>query len=398
MLAQRDQGVTFGSVCAGAGGMDLGFVRAGFSPLWQIEIDPACQSVLRHHFPDAALHSDLREHETYELEKPDVIIGGTPCQGFSFAGERRSLEDDRSNLCLQFVRLCDRIGPDFIVWENVPGVLSADDNAFGCFLGALVGHENALVHPDGMFPQFGQNWPDAGLVVGPRRAAAWRVLDSQYFGVAQRRQRVFVVAHPVALGRSMGAAEFQDQGELFPLAGQILFEPESLRRNVMPSREKRQEVAPTLDARAGSNGCHTFNMSGGLVPEIAGTLGSISGGQRTDLDGMTYIPEIPEAFGCNNQTRALPVAGALTAHSSPRLDFETDTLLVDQLRVRRLTPVECERLQGWPDDHTLAAITVDGKLIEQKDSPRYRQIGNGVTAPVAQWLAGRILNESDTLN
>ena len=131
-----------------------------------------------------------------EIEAPDVLVGGTPCQAFSVAGLRGSLDDERGNLTLVLVRILNAIDfirakqrkqPCILVWENVPGVLSDKSNAFGCLLGALAGESRELQPP-------GTKWTHAGCVSGPRRRVAWRVLDAQYFGVAQRRKRVFLVA------------------------------------------------------------------------------------------------------------------------------------------------------------------------------------------------------------
>jgi len=164
-----------------------------------------------------------------EVEAPDLFCGGTPCQAFSVAGLRNSLDDARGNLSLTFVGIANAIdhvrsvrgdAPAIVFWENVPGVLSTKDNAFGCFLAALAGESDPVTCPDG-------KWSTAGVVVGQTRTVAWRVLDAQYFGVAQRRRRVFVIA---------SARNDFDPAE-------ILFECDSVRRDIAPSRETGKSVA-----------------------------------------------------------------------------------------------------------------------------------------------------------
>ena len=169
------------SVCSGIEAASVAWHSLGWEPLAFSEIESFPRKVLAHHYPDVPLHGDftiLRDQDW--IRDADVLVGGTPCQAFSVAGLRQSLNDDRGNLTLEFVRLADAIDDlrpagngAIIVWENVPGVLSVKDNAFGCFLAALVGNDTPLK------PTGGQ-WTNAGMVVGPRRKAAWRVLDAQF--------------------------------------------------------------------------------------------------------------------------------------------------------------------------------------------------------------------------
>jgi len=179
----------------------------------------------------------VRHLRRFGVPMPDVLVAGTPCQAFSVAGLRKSLQDDRGNLTLSFVRLANAIDnvrlregskPLTVVWENVPGVLSVGDNAFGCFLAALVGADSPLVPPAGL------RWTNAGLVTGPRRTATWIVKDAQHFGVAQRRERVFVMASA--------------RDPAYP--AQVFFERKSLHGHHPPRREEGQgfthDVAPSL--------------------------------------------------------------------------------------------------------------------------------------------------------
>jgi DNA (cytosine-5)-methyltransferase 1 len=230
----------FLSVCSGIEAASVAWHPLGWTPLAFSEIEPFPRAVLAHHYPDVPLHGDftvLRDQEW--IVDADVLVGGTPCQAFSVAGLRKSLDDDRGNLSLEFVRLADAIDhvrraagrePGVIVWENVPGVLSVKDNAFGCFLAALAGDVTPIDPPRG-------KWSNAGVVDGPQRTVAWRVLDAQYFGLAQRRRRVFVVA--------------SSRDGFYP--AEVLLEFEGLRRDFAPSREKGQTTAGTIDASLGSS-------------------------------------------------------------------------------------------------------------------------------------------------
>lgn len=219
--------IRYGSVCSGIEAASVAWEPLGWRASWFAEIEPFPSAVLAHHWPKVENLGDMTLIRDMVLscgvESPDVLVGGTPCQAFSVAGARKSLDDDRGKLTLEYVRLADAIDRQrdaaglrrsILVWENVPGVLNTKDNAFGCFLGALAGEECEL-------QPAGKKWPNAGCVFGPQRAIAWRVLDAQYFGVAQRRRRVFVVA---------SAREGFDPT-------QILFEREGVRRDIAPSRQ-----------------------------------------------------------------------------------------------------------------------------------------------------------------
>ena len=191
----------FGSVCSGIEAASVAWNPLGWEAAWFSEIEPFPCAVLQHHYPNVRNVGDMTKLPELilsgEVEAPDMLCGGSPCQSFSVAGKRCSLDDERGNLSLVFcevanaidaIRSVQRKQPSIIFWENVPGVLNTKDNAFGCFLGELVGADAPL--------SSGTNnkWPSAGYVAGPKRQAAWRILDAQYFGVPQRRRRVFVIA------------------------------------------------------------------------------------------------------------------------------------------------------------------------------------------------------------
>lgn len=488
----------------------LGFTAAGFS-----EIDPFASAVLAERFgsnlpgepyPGNAPPNfgDFTAIPLDELGPVDLLVGGTPCQAFSFAGKRLSLADARGNLTLAFAVLAHELagshGLRNALWENVPGVLSTEDNAFGCFLGALVGADDALHLPAGI-----GRWPDAGMVAGPRARAAWRVLDAQYFGLAQRRERVFVV---VDFGNGADPAA-------------VLFEPQGLQGNSPPRREAGQVAAATVTASTG--GCSGKDGIDGRLAygggnrsgpvEVAATLAAK--GQRIDFEVETFIagpahtlrgegfdasedgtgrgtPIVPvalrghsdygdglpclraeggDAGGGSEALIAFParmsgtqfasteeLSPALSAlnptaiafsckdHGADAADDLSPTLramghgeshanaggqvavaFAIQVRavsenpdagpdgvgvaeevaytlearstpqavgsgwaVRRLTPPECARLQGFPDHH--ARIAWRGKLADEcPDGNQYKTYGNSMAVSVIRWLGERLL-------
>jgi len=236
--------VRFGSVCSGIEAASAAWHPLGWEAAWFSEIEPFPCAVLAHHYPEVPNHGDMTKLpqliRSGEVEAPDLFCGGTPCQAFSVAGLRRSLDDARGNLSLTFCEIADAIDAvrraggkpaSIVFWENVPGVLSTADNAFGCFLSALAGCDTAID------PLAATGWTNAGVVAGPQRTVAWRVLDAQFFGLAQRRRRVFVVA---------SAREGFDPVE-------VLLEFDGVRRDSAPSREAGEGAAVCPTLRAGGN-------------------------------------------------------------------------------------------------------------------------------------------------
>lgn len=272
----------FGSVCSGIEAASVAWEPLGWKAAWFSEIEPFPSAVLAHHFPDVPNLGDMTALPerilSGEVEAPDLLCGGTPCQAFSVAGLRKSLDDDRGNLSLIFTEVADAIDsvrttsgkqPAIVFWENVPGVLNTKDNAFGCFLGQLVGADSPLTPGAG-------RWSCAGYVVGPKRKAAWRVLDAQYFGVPQRRRRVFVVA---------SARERFDPAE-------VLFERPSLSGDSETSGEPGQEPAAGTDGGARGASKSAEYWDGG---QTCGTLTkcNAAGGQRMpDKGNFTCVVEI----------------------------------------------------------------------------------------------------------
>jgi DNA (cytosine-5)-methyltransferase 1 len=402
------QEIDYGSVCSGIEAATLAWHPLGMRAAWYAEIEPFPSAVLAHHYPHTPNHGDMTKLAAMvlagKIAAPAVLVGGTPCQAFSVAGMREGLLDPRGALTIKYVELADAIDhvrarrgdPEaVIVWENVPGVLSDKGNAFGCFLGALAGEDCELQPP-------GKRWQDAGCVYGPKRTIAWRILDAQYFGLAQRRRRVFLVA---------SARDGFD-----PTA--VLFEREGLRRDTAPRRGQGQDVAATLDARTEGGGFPgTDGATGGHVvappawpktfgggancqqTEVATALSAHPGGTRMDAETETFIVSAPlttNPYGDHESRESLLViAGTLQANgkaagSATQQDAESGLLVGGQSQVRRLTPVECERLQGDPDNYT--RIPWRGRPAEDcPDGPRYKAIGNSKAVPVVRWLALRIL-------
>jgi DNA (cytosine-5)-methyltransferase 1 len=318
----------FGSVCSGIEAASAAWLPLGLTCSFMAEIDAFPRAVLEHHYPETPLHGDFQTIRAGEYGPIDVLVGGTPCQSFSVAGLRGGMADARGNLALEYLRLADRLRPRWLVWENVPGVRSSNQGRdFGAFLGGL--------------GELGYGW-------------AYRSLDAQYFGLAQRRERVFVVG---CLGDWRGAAA-------------VLFEPASLRGDSAPRRETGERPAPTIAARTrGGGGLGTdFDCDGGLIAAtirppshgaawrgdgcdnlVASALRSRDGARGVDSDCTDTLV----AYGGNNTAGPIEVATAVNAHGGPhgRLDFESETF------------VATHRLSGhgyWNDSEVSATITGHG--------------------------------------
>ncbi|WP_431819399.1 DNA cytosine methyltransferase [Burkholderia sp. F1] len=477
----------YGSVCSGIEAVSLAWQPLGMQPAWFAEIEPFPSAVLAHHHPDVPNLGDMTgiaaKIRCGTVEAPDILVGGTPCQSFSIAGTRQGMADPRGALTLSYVELANAIDQirlehrrpsSVLVWENVPGVLSDRANAFGCLLGALAGEKHAL-QPSG------SRWTHAGAVYGPQRVIAWRVLDAQYFGVAQRRKRVFVVASA--------------RDDLDPSS--VLFESAGLRGDLAQGCAPWQIAACTAasgtvwpSGYAGVNpgyGKVTLSFGGGnthgpldqaacltarghkcdfevetfiaqsVIGPISHTLGAANNGKGCSEDGTgrgvpivgtTHAANTSVAWAQNTrgEVRLESGHGQLTgtlmssgkagygipsvasvairgrthgataelggdlsptlrassgggdkghvvtpnveAHfqytpAPPREDGQPDW---STWRVRRLMPVECERLQGMPDDWTL--VPYRGK--PAADAPRYKAIGNAMAVPCVAWIGHRL--------
>jgi len=452
----------YGSVCSGIEAASVAWESLGWGPAWFAEIEKFPSAVLAQRWPDVTNLGDMTKIAAAvragTVAAPDVLVGGTPCQAFSVAGARKGLSDHRGQLTISYGELADAIDdtrtaagekPAIIVWENVPGVLSSKDNAFGSFLGLLAGEDCELQPPGG-------KWKNAGFVHGPKRTIAWRVLDAQYFGVAQRRRRVFVVAS--------ARTDFDPK--------KVLFESEGVRRDTAPSRGARTAVAALTANGVGTCGADDNQGQAGHLQAVVGAIAahSFTGGAGGRPEGASAGHFIPVAFGGGNCSGPIDIATACTAHGV-RMDFDTETFLTQysstgagfwsegpgtlrareqeshehlavmvvhgaqdpdalkelahtlgrnqgqenaifrSMEVRRLTPVECERLQGFPDNHTFIPTQKRKKITADEyayvrhhfpemtaeeaykravDGPRYKAIGNSMAVPVMHWIGERI--------
>ena len=376
------QKLTFGSVCSGIEAVSVAWKNIA-TPLWFSEIDNFPCAVLAHHYPDVPNLGDMTtladKIQRREIAAPDILVGGTPCQAFSVAGKRESLDDIRGNLTLELIKIADSIDeirkqdgkqPVIILWENVPGVLNTKDNAFGHFLGGLAGEFTALQPPRG-------RWTGAGVVRG-KREIVWRILDAQYFGVAQRRKRVFVMA-------SAGATNIT----------KILLEPRSLQRDIAPCQSTQQNATAYFESSFGtyrqSDISGTIRTNGGTQGQGAETIICVHGTQDPIVSHTTA-----HCLGTNNGQENILFDAAERRDGIRVYKGLTPTLTAKMGTgggnvIRKLTPKECERLQGFPDNYT--QIPYRNKPAEQcPDSPRYKAIGNSMAVPVIQWIGQRIIN------
>ncbi|HEA5264046.1 TPA: Dam family site-specific DNA-(adenine-N6)-methyltransferase [Escherichia coli] len=421
---KQNVNLRYGSVCSGIEAASIAWEPLGMRPAWFAEIEPFPSAVLAHRWPHIANLGDMtklaKKVLAGEIESPDVLVGGTPCQAFSIAGLRGGLDDERGALTLKYVELANAIDdkrsesflkPTVIVWENVPGVLSSADNAFGCFLAGLAGEDapfepgdrpesgksNAFWRWDGKTGCHAPKWPQCGCIYGPQRKVAWRILDAQYFGVAQRRRRVFVVASA--------------RTDLDPAT--VLFEFEGVRRDIAPSRGEGKEVAGNV-GNGIKSGSHWDNP---VNPHPTLALSHNTGGTGASNQEI-FSQRGSGLVGAYRMVAFGEYADDEAASTVKARDFKdaTDLAVFDSanvgVAVRRLTPVECERLQGFPDGHTLIPTEKRKKVSSDElaylrnhypdlseeeaamlaaDGPRYKAIGNSMAVPVMQWIGCRIL-------
>lgn len=315
---------TVGSICSGIEAASVAWNEFNFKFSWFSEIAAFPSQVLEHYYSDVINLGDMNEIPQKILQKdieaPDLICGGTPCQAFSLAGLQNGLNDDRGNLTLKFVDIInanDKVRKEsnkddtIVFWENVEGVLKDKTNAFGCLVSYLAGFNEAIEV---------KKWPNAGVVRGPKRNVAWRLMDAKYFGVPQQRKRLYLLA---------GGKDF------FP--ENVLFE----------KHEKRLQDYPKSDLKFSKNG-HDIEIF------------------------REYTDCLYAAYGTKWNGNAAAYNGSL--------------FVVQDNKIRRLTPLECERLMGFPDNYT--------NLKGSKNTSRYQATGNSWVVPVVNWIGSRLVNEN----
>ena len=419
--------ITFGTGCSGIESASIALEPLGWQPVWFSEIEPFPCALLEHYWPHVCNVGDFNSLPIMirlgAVPAPDVFIAGTPCQSFSIAGKGEGLENERGQLTLKYIEVINAIdeqrpGNECVgVWENVPGILSKKDNPFGNFLAALVGEDDPLEPPGG-------KWKNAGYVSGPKRRAAWRILGAQYFGVAQRRRRLFVIASA--------------RNGIHP--EEILFESEGVRRDTPPSRETGEKITEdaarsVVERGVGAkrvNGSHWDGAS--IHPTLSQALKSSGaiGYSNQEIFSQGYTPIVMQpydlpAFGQygDGRTRSTvkqrdykdhtdlvvafhasqdPDVSGSVAHPIGAQPNGMSNGVLTGYTVRRLTPRECERLQGFPDDYTLVPWRTKKKLdddaityfngdtiaAQQPDGARYKAIGNSKATVKVQWLGKRI--------
>jgi len=325
--------------------------------------------------------SQITDDDLLALGPVDILEGGSPCQAFSIAGRRLGLDDYRGNLTLQFVELAYRMqklnGLKYVVWENVKGVLNAaKGNGFGCLLGALAEKQG------GEIPAPGKRWTNAGMVSGPNAKIAWRVLDAQYFGVPQRRERVFLVA---SLGKA--ARSFSPEA--------VLFE----HRTEGDGSSKRRTKRKSATEAAGGGAEELVIFMAGQGPKAKGIAASFTASPtlKASPSGSNMVPTVAyrnPAYVLSMDSKASfttdisPPIIASAGHNPPVVVHPTDREY--GYVVRKITPLECERLMGFPDGWTDVSM---GNWPTAES--RKRSCGNAMAVPVMRWIGERILREAN---
>ena len=353
------------SLFSGVGGFDLGLENAGMQTVFQCEWDQHCRSVLDHHWANVPKWGDIStltgKHILAYAPQIDVVAWGSPCQDLSVAAgsQRIGIQGARSGLFYEGIRIIKELRketdgkyPRISIWENVAGALSSNRGAD--------------------FEQILKEMVEAGAIF-----CEWRVLDAQYFGVPQRRRRVFVVA----IFDSATAERCPDP--LLPVS-------EGLRWNPKTGAATRQSSADTVTASIGSES-GTLLIDGTRVNDVRVYEPPVQTLKHRMGTGGNNVPILAfdTQFGSNANVTEQISPTLKSSQQSPSVNFETAESVV----IRRLTPIECERLMGWSDNHTL--YKADGTT--QADTQRYKQCGNGVTAPVAQWIGEQIMKVCNTL-
>ena len=384
--------LTFVELFAGVGGLSLGLERAGWRCAGHAEWDDHPRAVLRKHWPHVPLWGDvskLNGHDIVAEVGPFTMLTfGAPCQDFSIAGKRDGMDGERSVLVLDALRIWEESGAPLALYENVVGMLSSNQGAdFASILSVFVGDPVAVP---------ARGWKGGGgLVRGRRGVAAWRVLDAQYFGVPQRRRRVFV----------LGTRDPRvDPAQVLSLLDGVSGHP-------APRRAPRQGVttdagaslALTFDARGNGEGVVVNALTGdhnNRVTDYTAIILRQREGKPGGGKGPLLSPERSLTLGTANDQVVFPAYRMVafgeyaedgTASAIKARDYKDATdLSVAGGVPRRLTPVECERLMGWEDEWTARGLDEGGEPYALSDTARYKACGNGVASPVAQWIGFRL--------
>lgn len=342
--------LTLGSLFAGIGGFDYGFSMADFSGKWAVEWDEKCQSILRRHFPECDIHGDITSVQSNKLSPVDVITFGSPCQDLSHAGKRVGITGSRSRMFFEAIRIIKDLDPKIAIWENVTGSLSSNNgNDFLC----VIKH----------------------MSMNGSRNVAYRVLDSQYFGVPQRRRRVFVVSAQkefdckkiLSIDSDYESDYFYDHKFDHDSPIFSIQDVRAIDKKQNGKGWSRANVAYTIDTKA-TQGVAVGNIiSYGFKP-------GQSSSARTDGSSIEVCPTLETSGGGNNK---------------PAVATIRDSGCI----VRRIAPSEAERLQGFPDDWTKFGIDKKGNIVMQNNTARFNQLGNAVTVNVAKWIANNVKEE-----
>ena len=400
---QESHDMTLGSFFDGIGGWLLAARHAGVTPVWASEIEPFPCSVTARHFPAVEQLGDITKIDPDTLTPVDIICAGSPCQDLSIAGKRKGLDGERSSLFKTaisiFHQMRERTGrPRFFVWENVPGAFSSNKGLDFRAVLEEIGQTEIPMPPNG-------KWANAGMVELPQCQIAWRVLDAQYWGVPQRRRRIFLVADFAADGRC---------------AGEILFEPEGMSGDPATGEGAREGAArgtadcariavydiqhrddvirpvkdgkiPTLTARMGTGGhnvpiVNAYCIAGNTIDRKIENGGNGKGVLAETAYTLNTIDRhaVAEIYGAKSYSEYERGKVAALRASGGNYGGGNENLALSYSIVRRLTPTECERLQGLDDGYT------DGG----SDTTRYKALGNGMAQPFADYVIRRIAEYS----
>jgi DNA (cytosine-5)-methyltransferase 1 len=346
------------SVCSGMEAATVAWHHLGWTPVGFSEIESFPSQILKHHYPHVPNYGDLTQYKQWPIERGAVnlLIGGTPCQSYSIAGKRGGLNDPRGQLMFSFLDLADKLKPEWIIWENVPGVLSSGQpkgSDFGCFLQGLVERGYGF---------------------------AYRVLNAEHFGTPQRRRRVFVVCR---------FGDWKSPAKVLSIA-------EGLSGYLEKSEKKRKGIASDVGASSESNGILWSAGDQANAERLinkAGTL-NCNKGQRGGYICPTIVDRAAFNQGQNAQYEPLIEQTETCPTIVSRGPHAVQHSTLQSMAVRRLTPVECERLQGFPDNYS--QIPWKGKpASECPDGPRYKACGNSFAVPVVRWIGERIQKQID---